>query len=762
MSRSRLYSILVHLHRRHPSDADGLPDAELLDRFVRLGDEASFELLVWRHERMVLGVCRRLLHDEHDAEDAFQAAFLTLARKASLIGRREAVASWLYKVAYRCALRVREAVQRQQQGIVRGVDPADVAVSNSPPAVERDDLRELLDEEVQRLPAKYRTAVVMCYLEGLTQDEASQRLGWPRGTLKRRLESGRERLRRRLTARGLAPAAALTLLENARETHAADRLATVAMQAAQRILAGQNAVDVVSSRALEIAAGVMQTMSASKATILAVVLLLGCVTGLTGWAAWRVLSQEPREQRTENADKPLSSKKERKMPTWQECARLRDAIGGKSHYVAFSPDSKALAAIDGDGSLRVWNTSNWEQRWQYDLRRRYGGSFRSFTPFSPDGRLLSVIGVVTDRKKPGQSKEEVTLLDVETGREFARLSGSTLDFAPDKATLATSQKDGITLWDAQTFREKRVLKMVPASGYGFWIAFSKDDSLICAPTKEGRCPLWETATGKVRARPEGFLPVFSPDGQTLLTVLPGGIVKLWNTADGRERATIRKADRTGCWYGGFSADSKLVLVRDFIGLKADGAPDQPAQPRGHEARIRSIGVYLYDAITGEERTCLPGRLPGEAFYDVCVGLTPDGRTVAYTRLEPGENKRTEVVLWDVQAGRERAVLRTSAGLRTPRFSLAAPFSPDGAALLTTDASLRNLCLRDVATGRRLLDLPAEVGFVHFSPDSQWLAGVSGTIWPDKASDIRVFHCSDTPLPPVVDRLLKESKTEPRP
>src|SRR5215471_1380362 len=118
MSRSRLYSLLSHLHRAQHADANRLPDAELLERFARLRDEAAFELLVWRHARMVLGVCRRLLHDEHDAEDAFQAAFLTLARKAASIGRREAVASWLYKVAYRCALRVRESVQRQRQSIV--------------------------------------------------------------------------------------------------------------------------------------------------------------------------------------------------------------------------------------------------------------------------------------------------------------------------------------------------------------------------------------------------------------------------------------------------------------------------------------------------------------------------------------------------------------------------------------------------------------------------------------------------------------------
>jgi RNA polymerase sigma factor (sigma-70 family) len=749
MSRSRMYSLLCHLHRAHYADANHLPDAELLERFARLRDEAAFELLVWRHERMVLGVCRRLLHDEHDAEDSFQAAFLTLARKAASISRREAVASWLYRVAYRCALRVRESVRRQQKGIIRSVDPASLAVSDpSLAAVDQNDFRELLDEEVQRLPAKYREAVVLCYLEGKSYQQAAQELGCPAGTLSARLHTAREKLRRQLTARGFAPAAALALLEGVRETHASARLAAVAVQAAERIIAGQSAANVVSSRTLEIANGVMQAMSASKPKIIAAVLLMGCLSCLTGWAALRALPQPQQQQRAENADKPPSSKKGGKMATWQECARLCGAIGGKSFHVEFTPDSGALAAIDGDGILRAWNTSDWKQRWQYDLRRHYGYNFQYFT-FSPDGRHLRVHGVVTDMKKP---KEETTLLDAASGQELARLPGSRLDYAPNKAMLATAQKEGITLWDTRAFRKKREFKTDSPPETSFVIEFSKDASLVCVATKAGRCHLWETATGKERARPEGSFPVFSPDGKTLLTMLPGGVIKLWDTADGRERAAIRKAGRTGCMYGGFSADSKLVLVRDFIGMKANGSPDLPEQPAERKARIRPVGVYpigiyLYDATTGEERKSLPGRLPGENLYDVCVQLAPDGRTVAYTRLEADENKRTEVVLWDVQSGRERAVLRRSAGLRTPRFSLAVPFSPDGAALLTTDPSSRNLRLWDVATGQRLLDLPAEVGFVHFSPDGQWLAGVPG----NKAGDIRVFHRSDHPLPPPLIR-----------
>lgn len=292
MSRSRLYSVLANIHRpRSCSEAESVPDAELLDRFARLRDEAAIELLVWRHERMVLGVCRRLLRDEQDAEDAFQAVFLTLARKAASIGRREAVASWLYKVAYRCALRVRKSVRRQRQGVVNGIDSANVAVSDSSlTAIEQDDLRALLDEEVQRLPTKYRTAIVLCYLEGKSYQQAALELGCPAGTLSARLHTAREKLRRRLTARGIAPAAALAVLEGASEAHAAARLAAVAVQAAGRIISGQSAADVVSSRALEICTGVIQAMSVSKPKIVAIVLLIGCLSGLTGWTVRRAIS----------------------------------------------------------------------------------------------------------------------------------------------------------------------------------------------------------------------------------------------------------------------------------------------------------------------------------------------------------------------------------------------------------------------------------------------------------------------------------------
>ncbi len=186
----------------------GLPDAELLARFVDgRGDaaaEAAFEVLVSRHGPMVFGVCRRVLGDAHAAADAFQATFLILVRKAPLVRVEGSLGRWLYGVSRRVARRARAGVvaERSRMRALNGFD----APGEAPPP-DRDELREAIDEEIARLPAHYRSAVVLCYLEGLTQDQAARRLVCPVGTIESRLHRARERLRLGLTRRGLAPIA---------------------------------------------------------------------------------------------------------------------------------------------------------------------------------------------------------------------------------------------------------------------------------------------------------------------------------------------------------------------------------------------------------------------------------------------------------------------------------------------------------------------------------------------------------------------------
>jgi RNA polymerase sigma factor (sigma-70 family) len=183
-------------------DIPGVSDTELLDRFYRLRDEAAFELLVWRHGPMVLGVCRRVLHDEHEAEDAFQATFVALARGASTLGGVRSVGAWLYTVASRTAHKARARASRRVL-VEHPLGDREVAAAVSDPADEatRRDLRQLLEAEVERLPEKYRAVFVLCCVEGKTNEEAAEQLGCPKGTVLSRLARARERLRGRLATR---------------------------------------------------------------------------------------------------------------------------------------------------------------------------------------------------------------------------------------------------------------------------------------------------------------------------------------------------------------------------------------------------------------------------------------------------------------------------------------------------------------------------------------------------------------------------------
>ncbi len=195
--------------------AAGLSDRQLLERFVARRNEAAeaaFAALVARHGPMVMGVCRQLLGDRHHAEDAFQAVFLVLARKARSLRDPELLGNWLYGVALRTARKARgRLVRRRETEEYRSVrlHARDVATLAEQAMLERE-RAEALHREIDRLPGTFRAAVVLCYFEGLSPDEAAQRLRWPAGTLRSRLVRAREKLRRGLALRGVAlPAAAL-------------------------------------------------------------------------------------------------------------------------------------------------------------------------------------------------------------------------------------------------------------------------------------------------------------------------------------------------------------------------------------------------------------------------------------------------------------------------------------------------------------------------------------------------------------------------
>jgi RNA polymerase sigma factor (sigma-70 family) len=171
-------------------------DRELLDRFTGAQDETAFETLVQRHGPMVLSVCARVLDRPHDAEDAFQATFLILVRKARSLHNPELLGNWLYGVAYRVARKARAQAARRCQHERQAVP---MASADPLREVSWRELRSVLDRELQVLPRKYRAPLVLCYLEGLTNEEAARRLGWPAGSISYRLARGREMLRQRLS-----------------------------------------------------------------------------------------------------------------------------------------------------------------------------------------------------------------------------------------------------------------------------------------------------------------------------------------------------------------------------------------------------------------------------------------------------------------------------------------------------------------------------------------------------------------------------------
>jgi RNA polymerase sigma factor (sigma-70 family) len=270
--------ILPHLCRLIGSASGGdLSDGDLLERFLGRRDPAAFAVLVRRHGPTVLGVCRRVLRNAHDADDAFQATFLVLARKARLIGRREALGSWLYGVAYRVALRARADAARRRKHEGRAANRTEHQPQSDGAW---DDVRPILDEEVSRLPDKYRRPVVLCYFEGKTYQEAARLLGWPAGTASVRLARARELLRGRLALRGLAlssGAMAACMAEATAPASEACLLAEAAAHAAMRWLTDPTAAG-LSSQVIALAKGVVNAMLLRKLKTAAGVLLLAGLT----------------------------------------------------------------------------------------------------------------------------------------------------------------------------------------------------------------------------------------------------------------------------------------------------------------------------------------------------------------------------------------------------------------------------------------------------------------------------------------------------
>jgi RNA polymerase sigma factor (sigma-70 family) len=380
MPRMQPSLVLRHLRRVLGRLAPGdVTDADLLTRFVTGRDEAAFELLLWRHATMVLSVCRDVTQDEHTAEDAFQATFFALVRRAAAMRDGQSLGAWLYQVAYRVALRARSQAVRRAAQERHDLDLPNLAATPVlPDETVLRELRPLLHEEVQRLPPKYRIPIVLCYFEGLTHDEAARQLGWPKGTVAGRLSRARDMLRKRLSRRGVTLSVALAALALA-PAPASAIVPAALMQTTLRtgllIATGKAVVETIPVQVAALTEGVLQAMLWNKVKLTAgVVLMLGLVSGGVGLlASGGPIAQQAgpgtsaraRHDRVAGETDPTDSKPAQK--------------GGKKT----APDSKALA------EARKQNILNLKQIAL--AMHNYNDIMGSFPPpaiYSKDGKPL--------------------------------------------------------------------------------------------------------------------------------------------------------------------------------------------------------------------------------------------------------------------------------------------------------------------------------------------------------------------------------------
>ncbi|HZV03956.1 MAG TPA: sigma-70 family RNA polymerase sigma factor [Gemmataceae bacterium] len=336
---------------------DALDDRHLLERFVATRDAMAFAALVQRHGPMVMGVCRRLLHDHHEAEDAFQATFLVLVHKARSVGRPELLGPWLHGVAYRTAARVRQAARRQAR------KREAVAMLDGDPTVEVmwRELRQVLDEELDRLAPKYRVPLVLFYLEGKTTEEVARQLACPKGTVLSRLARGRERLRLRLVRRGVAPSVGLlvsVLAAKATQAAVPAELALGTVEAAVLTAARQAASGAIPATVAVLTKGVLRAMLLNKLKVAGVVLLaVTAVVVGAGVCVRLALADKPAVANKDKAPKD----EEKILGTW---ALVSYEEGGQKAPEERIKDGKVIFAADGKLTAKLGER---EQEFTYQL-----------------------------------------------------------------------------------------------------------------------------------------------------------------------------------------------------------------------------------------------------------------------------------------------------------------------------------------------------------------------------------------------------------
>lgn len=602
------------------SPASVIPDSELLSSFLASRDELAFELLVWRHGMMVLNTCRRIIGSSADVEDAFQATFLTLIRKAPHIRTGQALAGWLHQVAHRVALRSRRQTaarsMREQTGI---------AVEAASHAKELDDSGFVLEQEIARLPKKLRLAFLLCHVQGVTNEQAAEQLGCPKGTVLSRLARARERLRHRLTRRGLAPLVIAGLLEACLPQLHAAQVASVVQNG---LLFAAGTTQLVPAKALTLTQEVLRDMFLAKLkTILVACILLAAFVGggLTLYHTEAVESTRPTAFPLVVANAPAEK------PEGEEPKKTAEPLVLKTRDQDVSYVEEAL--------------------------------------FSRNGKLLIVAGSRPDEDTVHSS---LTIWDARDGkflREFKEPMGvgTALELSPDGKLLASANlsDNSITIFEVETWKVRTVLRDHPMVSE---VRFGAGGKVLGSGSygHAGRdtiseVRLWDLATNKSFMRLEGKSDAgvrmldFSPDGKILALSSTSGNVRLIDAATGKERATLRVPIKE-------MPEARFSPKGNLVAVWGAGAEDEARKERT---------IELFDVESAKS----VGTLRMKAAPADVLCFSPDGKHLAST------SHADEVTLWDLSTLKPTVQFRIGGDLKSEVQTLI--FSPDGKTLIAS-------------------------------------------------------------------------------
>jgi RNA polymerase sigma factor (sigma-70 family) len=714
MHTSTLHGVLEYLRKlTDPTRVRELSDADLLERFRRHREEAAFTLLVQRHGPMVLSVCRRILGDVHEAEDAFQATFLVLVRNAAAIRQQQSLAAWLHGVASRIAhkARMRSARQREQQR-----EAVAATVCDDPSAtLAAAELRAALDEEIERLPAKYRTPLVLCYLADKTHEQAADELGWPKSSVTARLARARELLRQRMIRRGFTvPAGLLAVLLTEQTANAAlpSLLTLSTVRLAVQTLAGET---LATTSATALAGSFVKSTTALKLTT-AVALLATLGLATVGYGIVVLAPAFPSDQRIPQAQalgEPRAAEAEPHKPRIDLCgdplpdgAIARIGSGRMRHFaayapppLAFTPDGKSIVS-GGSGSLRIWDaaTGKLQGRFNFDDATDWclDFLFHEGDIIAASGRFNNIVTISVLDPAGGKLRRRMRMPDpfIMPRPIFSR-DGKQIAYGHDRKTVRT--------YDATTGRE--ILRIpVGKMPWAFGVAFAPDGKTVALCDVSDTIRFHDRATGKCvrELKRDGDKVIalsFSPDGRLLASLSNSQATKtttpsrisIWNLNTGEERHRL-KMPTEAIYCVAFSLDSKY--------LAAGGSHSE---------------VLLWDAATGKEVRRYPSGIS-----DVTkIAFSPDGKRIAL-RTQGGA-----IQLWEVAAG------RTLPGSADPQLDSVGDlrFSSDGQRLLgRTDRYIA----WDPATGQEIQRTAKVAGSrqtLALSPDESLLASTDpkGTI-----------------------------------